>query len=121
MTDIKETGPKVYKLSDLQARAVKLPPEASTYANYVYMMIQGGELYLDFYTIEPKPEDSKVLFMVHKSRMVLPIGVAKGLVSGLANVILRHEDDTQQIISDGRGQVPGDTVDIWSLLYSTKK
>lgn len=111
----KEEG-KLVSIADLLKSAVKLPPAQAVYSNYAYMSIQGAELYIDFYTIEPKTEDANDLFMVQKARIIIPLGIAKGLVSAIANIILTHQRDYHVELPDARGHIDADLVDTWSLL-----
>ncbi|MDP2965234.1 MAG: hypothetical protein Q8N39_04240 [Pelolinea sp.] len=86
----------------------------TVYSNHAQFVIINNELFLDFYLIEPaKPEYTGTPAATLVSRIAVPIGMAKGIATGLANAIDRSEKSLKIKIPNQRGKHPGDSIEIW--------
>ena len=108
--------PQEVNIDELIKAAQELPPDREIFSNYVRMTLQGTEMYLDFYTLEPTPGEINPPVAKFRARVIMPVFMAKGFVSGLANVILNHEANTGGELPDLRGHWPNDKVDVWELV-----
>ena len=86
----------------------------TVYSNHAQFVIINNELFLDFYFIEPsKPEYKDTPMATLVSRIAVPVGMAKGIATGLANAIDNHEKILKLTIPNQRGKQPGDGIEIW--------
>jgi hypothetical protein len=84
------------------------------YANYAQfgVSINGNELLIDFYRVEPKPGTAAVS-AIFLQRAIIPAGLGKGFAIGLANTIDQVERATGITIPNQRHPLPEDTMKIW--------
>ncbi len=84
----------------------------SVFANQAFFSITSNEAYLDFYLIEPSKPISDTPNVQLVARVILPVGVVKGVATGLANAIAMQEKIIGKIPNQREAQ-PGDTIKIW--------
>jgi hypothetical protein len=117
-TEIKLTEAKTFEvnLADILEKAVdsSSPP---VYANHAQFGIgvNGNEIVIDFYRIEHKPGVSSQpsVSAIFLQRIIIPVGLGKGFVVGLANLIDGFERTTGITIPNQRKPNPDDTMGLW--------
>lgn len=107
------SGTKTVTINDLisKIKADDMPDEV--YSNFVQFLISGNEVYIDFYQVSPVP-GAKTLAVKMMQRVILPINMAKGTVTALANAIAAHEQNGGEILPNTRPTDPDDKIVIWS-------
>ena len=118
MTDQPNRTRKVY-LPPLIKNTPPPPQDRRFFSNHVQITMQGTELYLDFYTIEPVPGDIQEILAIHQARITLPIFASKAISSALVNVIMRHQINTGALLPDPVESPETDMVDLWGLIDHT--
>ena len=105
----RKINPKEIHVNELIDKANKTY-ERDVYANHVQVALTQNELFVDFYYVTPlgnKPE------LQHVQRMVLPVSLAKGMASAIANVVALFEEDHNQTLANSREPDPEDKINIW--------
>ena len=99
-------------ISELMGKA-KSDIEFPNYSNHVQVYITQNELTLDFYYLSIQQGKKPNVQAKHTDRIVLPLNIAKGLASALANAIAQHEEDNEVTLPDSRGAQPSDKFNLW--------
>jgi len=107
-----EMKPIHVNTADLIAKATDKSGD-TIYANHAQFSIGANEINLDFFVLGPSPLDSTVPHAIFVKRIVIPWGLVKGVVTALANLILRFERDTGQSIPNNREKQADDILEIW--------
>ena len=81
------------------------------YANHIQVYITRSEIMLDFYVVGPNYQGNPNAKIV--KRILIPLNMAKGLTSALANLILDYEKDNKTELPNLRSPDEGDLIDIW--------
>ena len=118
MTDQTNPPRKVF-LPPLIKSASPPPPDRRFFSNHVQITMQGTELYLDFYTIEPVPGDIQEIHAIHQARITLPIFASKAISAALVNVIMRHQINTGALLPDPVESPETAMIDVWGLIDHT--
>ena len=108
----KEVKPIQVNTADLVAKAVDKSGNA-VYANHAQFSIGPNEINIDLFLLGSSPTESSVPQAIFVKRIIIPLTLVKGFVSGLANLILRFENDTDTKIPNTREPQPDDVMEIW--------
>jgi hypothetical protein len=83
------------------------------YANHATFSITMNEIHIDLYRIEPNEADSRKIKAVMLQRLIIPIGLAKGFATALANLIAGYEKITGLKIPNNRTRDESDAFVLW--------
>lgn len=84
-----------------------------THSNHAQILLQGDELYIDFYVVSPTPSGNNAPSAHLAHRIVLPASQAKGLATAIANVVAIAEKNSGTQLPNRRGADPEDIIKIW--------
>lgn len=107
----KKTPASEISVASLLAKAGKAY-DHDIYANHIQMTITANELFVDFYYISPASGKSTPN-TEHVQRAILPMNVAKGLATALANVVAKYEAENNITLPNSRDPDPDDKITIW--------
>ena len=107
---------RVVRGSDLEALIASAKDERetpATYSNHVQLLINQNEIFIDFYRIEPSSTDSPKPNVILAQRTIVPLGIAKGFATAMANLVDGLEKELGIVLPNNRKNVPTDTIKIW--------
>lgn len=107
----KKIPPKDISVADLLSKAGKTF-DRDSYSNHIQVVITANELFIDFFYISPVVGKSTPT-MDHVQRIIIPVSLAKGLTTALANVVASHETEHDTILPNSREPDPDDKITIW--------
>jgi hypothetical protein len=108
-----EPGVVKFVIRDLLDSAQSLVTGPGLYANEARFSVSQNEIIIDFYAIGPSARAIKEPEPIHIQRILLPIGIGKGFVTGLANSIARFEKALNVTLPNPRGKTEDDIIEIW--------
>ena len=82
------------------------------YSNHAEISFSGMDFIIDFYRLGRKV-GSEVVSATHIQRVYLPLNLAKGITSAIANLIGTYEKDANITLPNSRTQQEGDVFDLW--------
>jgi hypothetical protein len=100
------TAPIIEKAKDLREFPV-------VYANHAQFSVNPNEIFIDLYRLEPEPSDTSNVQAFLIQRVVIPLGLAKGFATGLANAVAVLEKTLGIKLPLHRTPDPDDTIKIW--------
>lgn len=103
---------KEMTVSELTTKATK-SFERDSYSNHIQVAITPNELFVDFYYLSPSVSKTQPV-VEHVQRVVVPVSLAKGLTTALANVIASYEAEHETVLANSREADPEDKITIWS-------
>ncbi len=90
------------------------PQNPPIYVNHALFTMTTHEVIIDLYKLSPVPNSNPPKAEAeYVQRIYLPHSLAKGFVTGLANVIGSYEKDNNQQIINNRNPSEDDNVVIW--------
>lgn len=107
----KKITAKDITVADLLSKAGKTF-DRDSYSNHIQVAITANELFIDFYYISPAAGKSTPT-MDHVQRIVIPVSIAKGLATALANVVVSYEAEHDTTLPNSREPDPEDKITIW--------
>jgi hypothetical protein len=102
-----------YPVSELFTSAQSIVTGPGLYANQAHFSVTQNEIIMDFYVIGPSTTGETKPELIRVQRILLPNGIGKGFVTGLANAIAKYEKIMNIILPNQRGKVEGDEIELW--------
>lgn len=104
-------------ISEILDKSSPEPENPDLYINHAQFIVTNQEIFIEFYYIVPTQATDSANHMLAKAnlkqRIVLPLSLGKGLVSGLANAIAEYEADNQVTLPNNRDRSETDKLTIW--------
>jgi hypothetical protein len=100
------TAPIIEKAKDIRELPV-------IYANHAQFSVNPNEIFIDLYRLEPEPGEAGNIQAFLLQRVVIPLGLAKGFATGLANIVAGVEKALGIVVPLNREPDPEDTIKIW--------